>query len=216
MLLVRHRVIPLVAVTLLALGGAPAQAQWRDSWGGNAYTEGYNDGARAGRDDARDGRAFEYQRHRDYRENNRGNGSRGDRNTYVQQYRSGFVAGYRDGYYGGGGRGRGVIPRGGRPSYGGGPNYGDSRYGGYPGRGADVAYTRGRDEGYRKGLEDGRDRDPRDPWRHGWYRDGDRGYRREFGPRGLYQRSYRAAFEQGYAQGYRDGRQRGGGGIWRW
>jgi hypothetical protein len=213
MLLARARLATLTALVALAVG-TPAQAQWRDSRGGNAYAEGYNDGARAGRDDARDGRPFQYQRHRDYRSGDRGfNGRGGDRNAYSQQYRAGFVAGYRDAYYGGGGRG--AVPRGSRPSYGGGPYYGDSGYGGYSRQGTNAAYARGRDEGYRKGLEDGRDRDPRDPWRHGWYRDGDRGYRREYGPRGLYQRAYRAAFEQGYAQGYQDGRRRGGG-IWRW
>jgi hypothetical protein len=211
MRLARYRVAPLAVLAALSVSGSPVHAQWPDSGGGSAHAEGYNDGARAGRDDARDGRPFEYQRHRDYRDANRGFGRGGDRNAYTQQYRAGFVAGYRDAYYA---RGRGPVLRGGRPSYGGGPSYGEQRYGGY-GRGTDVAYTRGRDEGYRKGLEDGRDRDPRDPWRHGWYRDGDRGYRREYGPRALYQRSYRAAFEQGYAQGYADGRRRGGG-IWRW
>lgn len=196
------------AVVLLTAGGTTAQAQWRDRSGSNARAEGYNAGAQAGVDDARDGRRFEYQRHRAYRDGDRGYSNRyGSRDDYKQEFRAGFIAGYRDSYYGGGGRG-GYR----RPPYGDSPGSG----GGYRrGRGGwtDVAYARGFDEGYRKGVEDGRDRDRRDPWRHGWYRDGDRGYRSEYGPRALYQRSYRAAFEQGYDRGYDDGRGRG---VWRW
>jgi hypothetical protein len=70
----------------------------------------------------------------------------------------------------------------------------------------DIARSNGFDEGYGKGFDDGRDRDRPDPWRHGRYRDGDHGYRREYGPRSLYQQAYRAAFERGYDEGYRDAR----------
>ena len=199
----------LTALAVVVLAGAPVEAQWGDPRGG--HDEGYRDGARAGGDDARDGRAFEYQRHRDYRDADRGYQSRGGRrDDYKQQYRAGFVAGYRDGYYSGGGRGtsRGAGP-GRAPSYG-------SRSG-YPGRApvTEVAYSNGFDEGYRKGLDDGRDRDRPDPWRHSRYRNADQGYRRQYGPRSVYQQAYRAAFERGYDQGYRDarggqGRSRGG------
>lgn len=185
------------AVFLVTAGGATAQWQWRDQ-GSHAHAEGYNAGARAGADDAHDGRAFEYQRHRAYRDGDRGyNGRVGTRDDYARQYRAGFIAGYRDSYYASGGR-SGTY---GRPTYRGGPGYGRGR-----GGRTDVAFARGFDDGYRKGVEDGRDRDRRDPWRHGWYRDGDRGYRNDLGPRVLYQRSYRSAFEQGYDQGYDDGR----------
>jgi hypothetical protein len=198
------------AVVLATAGTAPAEAQWRDRSGSNAHADGYNAGAQAGNDDARDGRPFEYQRHRAYRDGDRGYNSRyGGRDDYKQQYRAGFVAGYRDSYYASGGRSGGY----GRPSYGGGPASGGV-YGRGRGGWTDIAYSRGFDEGYRKGVEDGRDRDRRDPRRHGWYRDGDRGYRSEYGPRALYQRSYRSAFEQGYDLGYDDGRRQRSRGIW--
>lgn len=189
------------AVVLVTAGVATAQGQWREQ-GSHAHAEGYNAGARAGADDAHDGRDFEYQRHRAYRDGDHGyNGHVGTRDDYTRQYRAGFIAGYRDSYYASGGRSGNY----GRPSYRGGPGYGRGR-----GGRADIAFTRGFDDGYRKGFEDGRDRDRRDPWRHGWYRDGDRGYRGDHGPRVLYQRSYRSAFEQGYDQGYDDGRRQRG------
>lgn len=189
----------LAALAVVALAGASVDAQWADPRGGR--DEGYSDGARAGGGDARDGRRFEYQRHRDYREADRGYQSRdGRRDAYTQQYRAGFVAGYRDGYYSGGGRGttRGTRRR--PPVY-------DARPG-YSGRApvVDIARRNGLDEGYRKGLDDRRDRDRHDPWRHSRYRNADQGYRREYGPRSVYQQAYRNAFERAYDQGYRDGR----------
>lgn len=200
----------LTALAVVAFAAAPVEAQWGDPRGG--HDEGYRDGARAGGDDARDGRAFEYQRHRDYREADRGYRSRdGRRDDYKQQYRAGFIAGYRDGYYSGGGRGAGRGAPTGRPpsSYGSRPGYPRAPV-------VDIAHSRGFDEGYRKGIEDARDRDRPDPWRHSRYRNADQGYRREYGPRSVYQQAYRAAFERGYDQGYRDGRGRSRGGIFRW
>ena len=203
----------LAALALATVLGVPAEAQWRDTWGASAQSEGYRDGARAGGDDARDGRPFEYQRHRHYREGDRGY-DRGDgrRDDYKQQYRAGFVAGYRDGYNGGGGRG----PSGGysRPGpsrdvpwwAGRGPTYGGRYPGNTPVR--DLAASNGFDDGYRQGLDDGRDGDRHDAGRHGRYRSADHGYRRDYGPKGLYQQAYRAAFERGYDDGYRDGRRR--------
>ena len=189
----------LAALAVVALAGTPVEAQWGDPRGGR--DEGYRDGARAGGDDARDGRAFAYQRHRDYREADRGYQPRdGRRSDFTRQYRAGFVAGYRDGYYSGGGRGSGRGNAGRPPVF-------DSRPG-YGGRApvVDVAARYGFDEGYAKGLDDGRDRDRPDPWRHSRYRNADQGYRREYGPRSVYQQAYRNAFERGYDQGYRDGR----------
>ena len=60
------------ALAVVALAAAPAEAQRRDGWSAGAYDTGYRDGARSGADDARGGRAFEYQRHRDYRSAGRG------------------------------------------------------------------------------------------------------------------------------------------------
>ena len=47
-----------------------------------------------------------------------------------------------------------------------------------------------------------------DPRRHGRYRDADQGYRRDYGPRGVYEVSYRRGFERGYDEGYADGQRR--------
>jgi hypothetical protein len=191
----------LAAVAVLALAAAPAEAQWRGGWGnGGGYDAGYRDGARAGGDDARDGRAFEYQRHRDYRSADRGYRSRdGRRDAYADQYRSGFVAGYRDAFYAGNGRGAGVGRRPPMPRYGTVPG---ARRGGYPGVSDDIGFSNGFEEGYKRGADDGRDRDRFDPRRHGRYRDADQGYRREYGPKGVYEVSYRRGFERGYEEGY--------------
>lgn len=214
----------LTAVAVIALSGSPAHAQWADPRGG--HDEGYRDGAQAGGDDAREGRPFEYQRHRDYRAADNGYQRRdGRRDDYKEQYRAGFIAGYRDGYYSSGGRGAGrgpdrgrvmpPLPRrpgsgplpGARPGYDARPGYGRPPV-------VDIAYGNGFEEGYRKGLDDGRDGDRPDPSRHSRYRNADQGYRRDYGPRRVYQQSYRAAFEQGYEQGYRESRGRGRGGPW--
>jgi hypothetical protein len=194
------------ALALLVLAGTSAEAQWRSGSGSGAYESGYRDGARAGDDDARDGRGYEYQRHRDYRSADRGY-DRGDggRDGYAQQYRSGFVAGYRDGYYSRGGQRSGTVSRSPMPAW------GSMRRGAGYGGGVsdDIGYSNGFEEGYKRGLEDGRDRDRYDPRRHGRYRDADQGYRREYGSKGLYEVSYRRGFERGYSQGYQ-GQQRGG------
>lgn len=189
----------LAAVAVLTLAGAPVEAQrretWgRDSWGASAQSEGYRDGSRAGADDARRGRGFEYQRHRDYRDA-ADRPRDGRRDEFARDYRTGFVAGYRDAYYAGGRAGS-------RP----GPIDG----GRTPWRTpvADIAASNGFDEGYRQGLDDGRDRDRPDVWQHGRYRSADHGYRRDYGPKGRYQQAYRSGFERGYDQGYREGRSR--------
>lgn len=211
----------LAALALVTLIGAPVDAQWRDNQRANARSEGYRDGARAGGDDARDGRRYEYQRHRDYRQADTGYQSRdGRRDDYKQQYRAAFIAGYRDGYNSGGGRAQGgvhlppVPPRRG-PYYGGnGPTYGGGRYAERSAATA-IAASNGFEEGYRKGLDDGGDGDRYDVGRHSRYRKADHGYRREYGPKAIYQQHYRAAFERGYDEGYRDGR-RGPRGRRRW
>lgn len=185
----------LAALAVLTLAGSSAEAQWGvPRSGGSAHNEGYRDGVRAGADDARDGRRYEYQRHRDYRQADSGwQGRAGRRNDYQQDYRAGFVAGYRDGFYSGNGRGR--------PSYGGAPFYDRG------GRGVvDLARRNGIEDGYDKGFDDGRDRGRFDVRRHSRYRDADRGYRRDYGPRGVYQEAYRSAFERAYREGYEDGR----------
>ena len=194
------------ALAVVALAVAPAEAQWRDGWSAGAYDSGYHDGARAGGDDARSGRAFEYQRHRDYRSADRGYNSRDNRrDAYTQQYRAGFVAGYRDGFYSAGGRGPGVR-RSPAPWYGSTPA--PRRPSGYRGVSDDIGYANGFEEGYKRGVDDGRDRDRYDPRGHSRYRDADQGYRRDYGPKGVYEVSYRRGFERGYDQGYAAGQGR--------
>ena len=212
-----HLRATLAALAAVAFLGAPAEAQWRDSRGAAAHNQGYRDGARAGGDDARDGRASEYQRHRDYRQADSGYQSPdGGKDDHRQQYRAGFIAGYRDGYNAGGGRGPAVVyPRPGPsrngPAYGsGGPPYGRGRPSGRASTGG-IAAANGFEDGYRKGLDDGRDGDRYDVRRHSRYGKGDHGYRRELGLKRHYQQAYRAAFERGYDEGYRDGRD----GRWR-
>ncbi len=64
----------------------------------------------------------------------------------------------------------------------------------------------GFDNGYRDGLREGEKDDRRDDrydYRdEGRYRDGDSGYRREYGPRYEYVSAYRHGFEEGYRRGY--------------
>jgi hypothetical protein len=97
----------------------------------------------------------------------------------------------------------------GYPNY---PNSPSPRGGVYRGGGygyGDVAYQRGFDDGYRRGMEAARDGDRYDPRREGWYRSGDRGYDRRYGSRDGYRQVYRDAFGRGYDQGYREGRYNG-------
>jgi hypothetical protein len=70
----------------------------------------------------------------------------------------------------------------------------------------------GYDNGYRDGLREGNRDDRRDDrynYRDEWlYRQGDAGYRFEYGPRYEYVSSYRRGFEEGYRRGYSDWRDR--------
>lgn len=66
-----------------------------------------------------------------------------------------------------------------------------------------VPYDNGYRDGLEKGREDARDRDSFDPVRHGWYRSGNRGYNNRYGTKDQYKLVYRDGFEAGYAQAYR-------------
>lgn len=78
------------------------------------------------------------------------------------------------------------------------PDAGSNRYG-YN----SAAYDNGYRDGLEKGREDARDRDSYDPVRHGWYRDGKRGYNSRYGTKDQYKLVYRDGFEAGYNQAYR-------------
>jgi hypothetical protein len=71
----------------------------------------------------------------------------------------------------------------------------------------DEGYRRGHHEGLREGSRDSR-RDDRYQFRDGRYRDGDTGYRRQYGSRGSYIAGFRRGYQVGYDRGY-DGRNRG-------
>jgi hypothetical protein len=69
----------------------------------------------------------------------------------------------------------------------------------------EPAFAAGFDNGYEKGLTDGRDGERYDPVRHREYRDAERGYRDAYGSRDAYRTNFRAGFRQGYEEGYRTG-----------
>lgn len=219
-----------VSALLMLTVGAPAGAQvWggrdrdrdRDrSWGQNdysrqAYDNGYRRGVERGERDGRSGRAMNYRDEGDYRNGDWGYNRRyGSRDYYRESFRSGFEAGYRNGYgrYARGGYGYGdgrAVPRNGYPGGGAYP-VPNGRYGagGY-GYSNDIGYQNGYRDGIEKGEKDWRSRKAYDVLRHDWYRDGDRHYKREYGPRDMYRNAYRDGFKQGYDQAFR-----GGGGRW--
>src|SRR5215468_5819946 len=85
--------------------------------------------------------------------------------------------------------------------------YGYGGYGRYPDRGyAREIERRAYDNGYRQGLEEGRNdaRHRRDysPTRHREYRNADDGFHRGDGDREFYRRSYRRGFDIGYREAF--------------
>ena len=70
------------------------------------------------------------------------------------------------------------------------------------GRSSQVAFNYGYNDGYERGMKAARDGKPFDPYREGWYRDGDRHYDSDYGPRDHYRTAYRDGFVRGYEQGH--------------
>ena len=171
-----------------------------------AYDNGYREGIKEGEKDARRGDRFEFRDERTFRDGDNGYRRQfGDRERYRQSFRSGYAAGYSDAYQRlnvrnnrGWGRERDGRYRG-NAGYGG-PGYGGARY--------SPALDNGARDGYEKGVEDARRNRSFDPVRHKWYRDAERHYRGEYGPRDRYRDVYRRGFQQGYERGYREGRYR--------
>jgi hypothetical protein len=171
-----------------------------------AYNNGYHQGQERGRDDARKGRVFDYTRDKEYRKADEGYNRRyGDRNWYRDEFRRGYVAGYSQAY-------NQYAPRG---------SYDNRGYGyGYPqyegrsvprpyspdGQRVGAGYNRGYNDGLDKGRDDVRHGRRYEPTRFGWYRDGDRGYDRAYGPKGNYATTYRQGFINGYGAGYGNAR----------
>jgi hypothetical protein len=168
----------------------------------NAYDQGYREGSRQGEFDARRGLARDYNRDAVYRDGTLGYDRRGNRDVYRDEFRRGYVEGYRSSYarlappppavyaqrVGPGVAGPGVLvpqPR--------------------PGSYQEPAYARGYSDGLKRGQGDGRDRDAYNPVGQRDYRDGDNGYYAAYGPRDAYKDNYRAGYRAGYEEGYRGG-----------
>jgi hypothetical protein len=82
---------------------------------------------------------------------------------------------------------------------------GDRGYGGYGRAYVDtyqLGYGRGYQDGLDRGRNDGRRGDRFDFWREKCYRNGDAGYRRDYGPKYEYVNAYRRGFEEGYRRAY--------------
>jgi hypothetical protein len=173
------------ACALLTPVAAAAEPQWgiprpqgsNGTYGTQtAYNEGYTRGVRAGDNDARRGDPFQYVDESDYRRGDAGYQSQyGSRDRYRDEFRRGYVTGYRDGFerisYGGyGGYGVPGTQTGNLPPW-------SNGRGRAVGRGDrnDLASTNGFNDGYEQGLNDGRDRHRNDPYAESRFRDGDRG-----------------------------------------
>jgi hypothetical protein len=158
--------------------GRARSSEIRRQHANNIYDRGFRDGVRVGEQEALRGRPF---------------GARAviERNDY----NLGFADGYRTGYN----RQAARAARGDR----------DVRIvqqqrpaaRGY----REPAFAAGFDNGYEKGLNDGRGGDRYDPVRHRDYRDAERGYRDAYGSKEAYRTNFRAGFRQGYEEGYRTG-----------
>jgi flagellar biosynthesis/type III secretory pathway protein FliH len=241
----RLMIFPAFAVIALALA-SPAHAQTRGWLDNNrsysapeqqsfydarrvAYDNGFREGIKQGEKDGRGNRPFAYQDEKTFQRADKGyHREFGAMERYRQTFRTGYAAGYSDGYeryapaygygrYGneneryGGGR---AVPRrdtGGRyPGAGTYPVYPQQYPGSYGQYGAyrETAVQNGFRDGYEKGAEDARKSRSFDPVRHAWYRSGDRHYESRYGSREQYKDIYREGFKAGYERGYREGRYR--------
>jgi hypothetical protein len=153
---------------------------WQMSRAGDAYEEGYREGVRKGEQDGRRGRDFDVQR-----------GPSFDRRD---EFRRGFVDGYRTGY-------ERFRSRGARQF---GEGIGRRAPGGYQ----ETAAARGYSDGFEAGVNDGRRGNRYDPVASRDYREADNGYTRSYGSSDAYRNNYRAGFRQGYEEGYRNGARR--------
>jgi len=177
-----------------------------------AYDNGYRQGVRDGENDVRRNRNYSPQQHGEYRDADQGyRRNDGNIDQYRRSYRQGYQTGYNEsfnryGNYGGSSR-YPTNPN--YPTYPTNPNY--PTYPTYP-NGTAIprgSYSPASDNGYRDGLEQGRNAarhgDRFDPVREKRYRDGDHNYNSRYGSRDQYKREYRVAFEQGYRDGYQRG-----------
>ncbi len=217
----RYAILPVAAVVALLGLAVPAGAQDRDRdrdqdrdrdraqgyYANNpralAYDNGYQRGFEHGQNDVRARRSADFRRDRDSRNGDWGYDRRfGDRDDYQRNFRSGYQAGYVDGYEGRASRyGYGVYGQA-PPAYG--TPYGYGYPTGTSGYAGNVAATNGYNDGYERGLDDARHHRRFNLTGQSWYRDGDRHYDSRYGPRAQYKVDYRDGFRQGYDAGYRD------------
>jgi hypothetical protein len=227
----RHLVLAALALAATPIGalaqGSPRDAQMqtqraqteRVQWTEPAqraqlqalYRQGWEQGQRAGLEDARRGQPYRFTDEADFRRTDAVLSQRAYTIRHRDEYRRGYSDGYNSGWtsYG---RAAGPSGRGGpyyspRPGWGA-PPWSD-RSGGRGTARFDLAYQNGLSDGYERGMEDARDRNRFDPISEGRYRDGDRGYEREYGPKDVYKANYRAGFRQGYEEGYVDAQRYG-------
>ena len=224
----RHFTLAVLGVLMLPAamyGQIPVQqvqqVQWFQ-WGRQTpvspqalYRQGWEQGQRAGAEDARRGEPFRYTDESDFRRTDTVLRQGGYDNRYREDYRRGYDEGYRAGYaqysrYDGRNLPGGPVYDGRLPGRGGPPAWSNGRGAGI-GRGRwatgryDPAFQTGAADGYEAGLKDAQSRRRFDPISEGRYRDGDRGYKREYGSKDLYKATYREGFRTGYEDGYVDG-----------
>jgi len=191
-----YRYLPILLLAAgVALASPACTAQIYGVRGGNysgeidrrAYDAGFRAGVDAGRNDARRGRDFSYQRHDEYRDAGLSyRREEGDRDRYRRSYREGFQAGYTEAFS----RNARYSREGANPPM---ADHDDRS----------VAARIGYLDGFEAGRNDARDRLRFDPVRAKRYREGDHDYDRRYGSRDEYKRDYRAAFQRGYDEGYR-------------
>lgn len=174
-----------------------------------AYDEGFREGLKEGDKDRRSRDAFRYEDEGAFRDADKGyRRTYGDRERYRLAFRNGFADGYGEGYglsrtQGGWGNGRSENGRweNGRWENGRGNGRGNGRWGN--GGSYSPAFDNGARDGYEKGVEDAQKNRTFDPYRHSWFRAGDRHYESRYGTRDQYKDLYRRGFQEGYEQGYR-------------
>jgi len=192
-----------------------------------AYDNGFREGLKEGEKDGKKRDSFRYQDEGAYQKGDKGyHREYGSVDRYQQTFRTGFAAGYSEGYeryapnygYGNGpypngravprrdvgnGGGYGYPYPGNRPAN---PSY-PGTYGGYGGYN-NAAFQNGANDGYEKGQEDARRNRSFDPLRQEWYRSGDRHYDSRYGSREQYKDVYRQGFRDGSERGFNEGRYR--------
>lgn len=204
----KFQIAGLVAALLVTLAGL-AQAREhhdRDDRGNNyAYQAGYRNGFDLGQSDRSQGAQYNYNSD-DYRDADRGyNPDAGNRDEYRQAYQDGYVAGYNDGFYGRNGRDQYQD----QSSNQGNEEEEEEAHHHHHGD-RDRGYQSAAQQiGYQDGITDGRNdalkRKKFKPEKHDAFKDGDHGYRHDYGDKGVYKQQYRQAYTEGYEDGYRGG-----------